>query len=289
MPAPMPASHRLAILSYCCFTPFNLRGKERKFEQSTQREVGKRKSQQLEITTSLIMQFNEELGWICAERVEVQHTIDSESGLGSIVNRDSYCAVKVRDAITWQALLIHRIPLQLDPYTTPTVQCLNDVGFPLHFAYFLGIFSMGKKLCQPGIAIVQFPSESARNTAPPIQRHHRHIFFAQGFSPEFRADNLFTTLIIVEGRRYVVSGTYNQCMEGSNEAVNGLGCNAVFKGDVGICFLGKIQRNRFLEGLPCFVNEEEKQRVLRKVLQIFTRNVINHVERHRRLSHVISG
>ncbi|KAJ3720468.1 hypothetical protein F5878DRAFT_641934 [Lentinula raphanica] len=144
---------------------------------------------------------------------------------------------------------------------------------------------------------VQFPSENSKKTSPVNQRHQRNILFVQAFSPDFQPDNLFTTLVIVEGRRYVVSGTYNQCLDGFNKAVKGIGCNEVYKGDIGICFLGKNQRERFLEGLPRFADAAEKRRILRKVIKrlldafypSFTRNVINHVERHRRLSHIIRG
>ncbi|KAJ3831619.1 hypothetical protein EV361DRAFT_869577 [Lentinula raphanica] len=137
-------------------------------------------------------------------------------------------------------------------------------------------FGLYFSFASPHPKSVQFPSENHRDTAPASRKHHRHILFRHMFSPEFQPDNLFTTLIIVEGRRYVVSGTYDQCLEGFNQAVDGIGCNEIYKGDIGICFLGKSQRDRFLDGLPRYRNADAKQRVLRKVLKSMFG--VNHVE-----------
>ncbi|KAJ3929159.1 MAG: hypothetical protein NXY57DRAFT_963863 [Lentinula lateritia] len=134
---------------------------------------------------------------------------------------------------------------------------------------------------------IHFPSENTCKTAPSAPR--RSILFRERFSSTFRPDNLYTTLVIVEGRRYVVAGTYDQTLRGSNRSLNAVDCPENYKGDIGLCFLGKYQRDRFLKGMPRFDNAMERKRILRKVLQSFTQNVIDHVERHRRLLHIIHG
>ncbi|KAJ4466721.1 hypothetical protein C8R41DRAFT_871555 [Lentinula lateritia] len=118
---------------------------------------------------------------------------------------------------------------------------------------------------------IHFPSENTRKTAPSAPR--RSILFRERFSSTFRPDNLYTTLVIVEGRRYVVAGTYDQTLRGSNRSLNAVDCPENYKGDIGLCFLGKYQRDRFLKGMPRFDNAMERKRILRKVLQ---RRIINH-------------
>ncbi|KAJ3749787.1 hypothetical protein EV360DRAFT_76165 [Lentinula raphanica] len=115
---------------------------------------------------------------------------------------------------------------------------------------------------------VYFPSQNTRgNHLASPKRFYRDIVFWKQFSAQFQQDNLYTTLVIVEGRRFVVAGTYNQCLQESNAALKEAGCNAAYKGEIGICFLGKQEVHRFLEGMPRFTNAEEKKRILKRVLK----------------------
>ncbi|KAJ3776008.1 hypothetical protein FB446DRAFT_701096 [Lentinula raphanica] len=116
---------------------------------------------------------------------------------------------------------------------------------------------------------VHFPSENTRscNLSSP-KKYHRNILFWKHFSASFQQDNLFTTLVVVEGRRYVVAGTYDQCLQGSNATVKAMGCNEAYKGEIGICFLGECQTHRFLDGIPRFANAEEKKRILKCIVQM---------------------
>lgn len=87
--------------------------------------------------------------------------------------------------------------------------------------------------------------------------------FNQGFSDDLQ----YKALVIVEGRRYLVGGTFDEFLPSSNTAVDSISPRSGWKGDLVILFFDRYKAERFLEGLPRYTNAAEKRRILRKVVR----------------------
>ncbi|KIK58686.1 hypothetical protein GYMLUDRAFT_60479 [Collybiopsis luxurians FD-317 M1] len=95
-----------------------------------------------------------------------------------------------------------------------------------------------------------FLSDNTSPSALSTNINHRWIDFRERFAWDFQGDNIYTTLVIVEGRRYVVSGTYDPALPEYNMSIASVGCKLEFKGDIGLCFLAKTDPERFLNKQP---------------------------------------
>lgn len=105
-------------------------------------------------------------------------------------------------------------------------------------------------LAQASIETVFFESMNTHEDAPAEIRHQRMIDFASRFAPSFHGDRMFTALVIVKDRRLVISGTYDRALHERNQALESIGCYRVFKGEIGVCFLGKREPEKFLHSMP---------------------------------------
>lgn len=112
-----------------------------------------------------------------------------------------------------------------------------------------------------------FSSDNTVPTARCSRRHQRRINFLAQFVPDFQRDNIYINLVVFEGRRYLVGGTYDQALRKSNQSLRAIGVERAFKGDIGVCFFDRVERERFLNGVPHYTNAAQRKRALRAVLQ----------------------
>lgn len=122
-------------------------------------------------------------------------------------------------------------------------------------------------LSSPHVQRTRFLSENTSTNSRHPRRHHRRINFLSQFAPDFHQDNIFINLVVFEGRRYLVGGTYDQALRRSNRSLRDIGIDRPFKGDIGVCFFDKIEPERFLKGVPHYTSMMERKRALRAVLQ----------------------
>ncbi|KAJ3782310.1 hypothetical protein GGU10DRAFT_335662 [Lentinula aff. detonsa] len=135
----------------------------------------------------------------------------------------------------------------------------------------------------------RFDSLNTRPSAPSHLVLWRFIEFRSKFSSAFDADDLFVVLVVVGTRRYVIGGTYDPALKEENMSLKQFGCEQIFKGDVGVCFLGKQEPQKFLESIPRLRNVDDGIVYLRRALDSYIKNVANHVERHAALKDVVRG
>lgn len=123
-------------------------------------------------------------------------------------------------------------------------------------------------LAQADIETILFESMNTHQDAPAEIRHQRMIDFASKFSPLSHGNRMFTALVIVKDRRLVISGTYDQALHERNQALESIGCYRVFKGDIGVCFLGKREPERFLHSMPRFFSGGGNRLLLKRGLDV---------------------
>lgn len=121
-------------------------------------------------------------------------------------------------------------------------------------------------LTKANIETVFFESMNTHEDAPAEIRHQRMIDFASRFEPSFHGDRMFTALVIVRDRCVVVSGTYDRGLSERNQALESIGCYRVFKGEIGICFLGKREPEKFLHSMRRFFDGGRTEQLLKRAL-----------------------
>jgi len=94
------------------------------------------------------------------------------------------------------------------------------------------------------------------------------VNFDSVFGAEFRDERIFTALVVLEGRRYVVAGPYKAALDDYNMAIHGIGCHDQYKGDLAIFFLPLFDRRRILAGVPRYRTSADRQDVLEKVVSV---------------------
>lgn len=102
-------------------------------------------------------------------------------------------------------------------------------------------------------------------------RFERKVDFRSSFSFDVTGDAIYTTIVIVDTRRYLVAGTYDTNLPEHNMSLASVGCNDAYKGDIAVCFFDLRQRERFLQRIPFFGNLRKKNDALCRVLAAFVK------------------
>ncbi|KAJ3927379.1 MAG: hypothetical protein NXY57DRAFT_965539 [Lentinula lateritia] len=204
---------------------------------------------------------------------------------------------------------------------TPVAETSRSVGFPsvrsrekrparnrlspphrINSVPFNGQFTPSKKYVEDGTTIgiyfgraravpevVPFKSKINKKGAPAHVFFKRRIYLWSRFSDSTIADNLYEAFVVVDGRGHFVGGTYDQTSGELNQAIAALGCDEIYKGDIGIAFFTIRQPDRFVESLPRYKSEQEKKENLARVITAFAQNVRNHVENETPLKYLLRG
>ncbi|KIK50177.1 hypothetical protein GYMLUDRAFT_65384 [Collybiopsis luxurians FD-317 M1] len=107
------------------------------------------------------------------------------------------------------------------------------------------------------------------STLPQTGRVKHSVAFTSVFSAEFVQDPVFSSLVVVDGRRYVIAGSYNMALSDTNISIGGIGCAEAYAGDLAILFLPKYDHSRLLKGLPRFRNANERNQALQRVISVY--------------------
>lgn len=102
--------------------------------------------------------------------------------------------------------------------------------------------------------------------APDSSTIKHTVKFDSVFGAEFSNETVFTTLVIVENRRYVVAGCYKSVLDYGNMAIHAVGCDGEHKGDLAVFFLPKYEKRKFLAGIPRYANLAERQAILKRIV-----------------------
>ncbi|KAF9064366.1 hypothetical protein BDP27DRAFT_1367272 [Rhodocollybia butyracea] len=135
--------------------------------------------------------------------------------------------------------------------------------------------------------LVNFDSEHFNAGVGAPQNSHRYINFESRFGYATDGDDVYVTLVVVNDRRYIVGGTYDQTGE-TNVSLAAVGSEEHWKGDIGICFLARHQ-DRFLSSIPRYGNEEKRNEILRRIIDAFSKNVKDHILKKTNLQHIVRG
>lgn len=114
--------------------------------------------------------------------------------------------------------------------------------------------------------MVPFKSKINKKGAPAHVFFKRRIYLRSRFSDSTIADDLYEAFVVVDGRGHFVGGTYDQTSGELNQAIAALGCDEIYKGDIGIAFFAIRQPDRFVESLPRYKSEQEKKENLARVI-----------------------
>ncbi|KIK51585.1 hypothetical protein GYMLUDRAFT_64752 [Collybiopsis luxurians FD-317 M1] len=139
----------------------------------------------------------------------------------------------------------------------------------------------GLKFAQPQLTFF-----SSNNTSPFAVAHKRHkhwINFHECFAWDFQGNNMYTTLVIVKDRQYIIAGTYDPALKETNLSLASVRCSETFRGDIGICLFSKWDPECFMQKAPPL-----RQLHLGHALNVYVKNVKNHVEK-KHLRHIIQG
>ncbi|KAJ3726416.1 hypothetical protein DFJ43DRAFT_1041401 [Lentinula guzmanii] len=120
-----------------------------------------------------------------------------------------------------------------------------------------------------GLYFARGAAMSERKRFPSYRRRHSHARFIEvqdDFGFDTYGDDIYKIKVIVDDRRYLVAGTYDQSSRECNVALQSYGCSEKFKGDLAIFCLSKYEPERFLETFPHFKNAEDKKDVICRIL-----------------------
>ncbi|KAJ3764237.1 hypothetical protein EV360DRAFT_65676 [Lentinula raphanica] len=110
-------------------------------------------------------------------------------------------------------------------------------------------------------------------------KHQRFIDVRDGFSSETEVDDIYLTKVVVDKRRFLVCGTYDQTSPDTNESLKSFNVHERFKGDIVIFFYSVYEPERFLEYVPRFQNVQEREEVHKKCQESYRKP--NHPTSHR--------
>ncbi|KAJ3760783.1 hypothetical protein EV360DRAFT_80844 [Lentinula raphanica] len=137
----------------------------------------------------------------------------------------------------------------------------------------------------------QAKAENKRFATIKSTRNEHRVFIdvREGFSFDTGADEIYRIRVNVDNRRYYVCGTHDQSSPDTNTSLASFGVNETFKGDIVIFFQTVHEPERFLDYLPRYKDNQEKEDAIRRVLTAFVRNVRNHIEANATLRYVVRG
>lgn len=101
------------------------------------------------------------------------------------------------------------------------------------------------------------------------RRFERRINFWENFSFDVTGDAIFVATVVVDARRYLVAGTYDENLPEQNMSLESVGCMEAYKGEIAVCFFAQRQTERFLEGIPFYGSPKKKDDALCRVLKAY--------------------